>query len=167
MVDAHLVAGGQFDAQIGQAQLLIGADLRPVAGIARIFRRTGLQPGVIAELAFLGDVVEDPQPLAGLHIEAAHIALGIVLDGWVVAGGVGGADDDHVARDGGGAVQADIGLHQVEILVVFQLQVDNAIDAEGGIGDAGLGIQREHPVADGDGDDAFVGPVGPVTDAAA
>ena len=64
-------------------------------------------------------------------------------------------------------MQADHALVGVHHLVVILAQVDGAALAEGGIGQAGLGIQREHGVAAGDIDDAFVGAVGPVADAQA
>ena len=73
---AVVVAGRQLDRQIGQAELFVDADLRPHAGVAGVRPRVVL-PGVVAELAGLGNRVEDPQPLAGAHVEAADVALDV------------------------------------------------------------------------------------------
>jgi hypothetical protein len=165
-IDAHLVAGRQLDTQIGQAQFLVGADLRPVAGVAGILGAAGLEPGVVTELALQRDGVEDPKPLARLHVEAAHIALGVLAHLGGVAGGMRRADNDDIARDGGRGVQPDIGAVEIQVLVVILLEIDDAIGAEAGVHVAGRRIQRHHPVADGDIDDPLHCAVGPIADAA-
>ena len=74
---AVVIAGGHFGRHVDESELRIGAHLRPRAGVAVVFRRT-LQPGVVAELALLRDGVEDPQPLAGANVVAAHVALRVL-----------------------------------------------------------------------------------------
>ena len=73
-VAAVVVARRHFDRHVDQAELEVRAHLRPRAGVA-VLQRRFILPGVVAKLAGLRDGVEDPQPLAGLHVEAAHVAL--------------------------------------------------------------------------------------------
>ena len=51
--------------------------------------------------------VEDPQPLAGLRVEAADVALLVGLASWVRRRQMRGADDDHVVGDERRGVEAD------------------------------------------------------------
>ncbi len=62
-IGAKVVAGGAFDRQVGDAELRIDADLSPGSGVAGVGPRI-LQPRLVAELTWLRDGVEDPQPLA-------------------------------------------------------------------------------------------------------
>src|SRR4030095_9019445 len=71
---AVVVAGRHLDGKEHRAELLVHADLRPAAGVAGIGLRV-LFPRIAAELTGLGDRVEDPQALAGAHVEPAHVAL--------------------------------------------------------------------------------------------
>src|SRR5260370_42555158 len=95
------IAGGRFHGQVPQAELLVHSDLRPDSGVAGVFRRT-LFPGVVAELAFLWDGMENPEALTGSHVESAHVALVVAhaLRGHALA--ESRADDHGVFRHNGG-----------------------------------------------------------------
>ncbi len=84
-----------------------------------------------------------------------------------VAGRVGGANNDHVLGHTGRGVQADIVVELAELLIVVQLQVEHALVAEVRIAPTRLGVQRHQLIADGDIEDAFLGPVGPIGHAVA
>ncbi len=75
-VHAQIVATRQFDAEINQTQLRIGAHVTPDAGMTRqtAFGLALGNPAVIAELALARDGVEDPETAAGAGVIAAHIA---------------------------------------------------------------------------------------------
>ena len=64
------------------------------------------EPGVVAELAFLGDRVERPEQLAGAHVEAAYVELHLRLRAHPRADSARGADDHDVADDDRGRRRA-------------------------------------------------------------
>ena len=126
---AVVVAGRRLHRQIREPELLVHADLRPHAGIAGVDPRV-LVPGLVAELARLGNRVEDPQPLAGAHVEAADVALDVRLAGRHAAGSMRGADDHDVARHDRRRVQTDLARQRIDRLIVVLLQIDDAVRAE-------------------------------------
>src|SRR5260370_4020769 len=73
-VPAVKIASGRLHGQIHQSELLIHSDLRPHAGVARVFRGAFL-PSVVAKLTFLRDGMENPEALAGSHVETAHVTF--------------------------------------------------------------------------------------------
>ena len=78
--------------------------------------------------------MEDPEPLAGADVEAAHIPFSLLL--------LFGTPPDLCAaptittfrRDGGVGVQADLAGDQIHLLIVVQLEIDHAVLAETGTG---------------------------------
>ena len=87
--------------------------------------------------------MEDPQPLAGAHVEAADVALDVGLAGRHAAGLVRGADDDDVAGDDRRRVQSDLAGDRIDRLIVVLLQIDDAVRAEAGTRIAGLRVERD------------------------
>ena len=77
-VAAVKIARRRFDWQVNQPELLVDGDLGPYARVAGVFGGA-VQPGIVAELAFLRDGVEDPESLAGAHVKPSHIALVVAL----------------------------------------------------------------------------------------
>jgi len=75
-----------------------------------------------------------------------------------------GADDDDVLRDGRRGVQAHLALLEIDRLVVFLLQIDDAVLPEPGGREAGLRVERDHLIAGRHVDDAWLhgGVAGPV-----
>jgi hypothetical protein len=63
------------------------------------------------------------------------------------AGQVRGTDNDDVLGDDRRRMQADLALFRIDGLVVIHLQIDDAIVAERRHRDAGLRVERQHPVA--------------------
>ena len=124
-------------------------------------------PRVVAELAQLRDGVEDPEPLAGLDVESADVALHVLKALRVRAGLAGGADDHDVVGDHRRGMQPDLAVHRIDDLVVVQLQVDNAVAAEARRGHARLGIERDETIAGRHVQDALLAAVGPVGETAA
>ena len=92
-VPAVVIAGPRFNRQVREAQFRIDADLRPCAGVSGIRPRV-LEPGVVAELAAAGDGLEDPEPLAGAHVEGADETLHVALPCRHAARAMRGAHDD-------------------------------------------------------------------------
>ena len=167
---AVVVGRRRLDRQVDQAQFLVDGDLRPHAGVAVDGPRAVL-PGVVAELARPRDRVEGPLQLAGLDVEGARETLGVVvgLDGHALLHRR--ADEDRVPDDGGRGVQPDLAGLEIDLLAVAlhdaDLQIHDAVLAEGRDHRAGLGVERDQPVAGGDVEHAVVAAaVGPVGDAA-
>ena len=75
---AVVVARRQFDRQIHEAEILVDRHLRPHARVAGVDPRFFF-PRVDAEFAELRDGVENPEPLAGAHVEAAHVAFFVLI----------------------------------------------------------------------------------------
>ena len=160
-VAAVVVGRRGLDRQVRDAQLLVHGDLRPDPGVAGVDGRV-VQPGLAPELARLRDGVEDPQALARPHVEAADVALRVAPAAGVAARAEGGAHDDHVPGDGGRGVQPDFARDRIDVLVVVQLEVDDAVLAEAGDRPPGPGRQGDQPVARRDVQDALVAAVAPV-----
>src|SRR5581483_12100659 len=89
-VAAVVIAGRQFDGNERHAQLLVDADLAPRSSVARVIGGI-VQPRVVAEFARFGNGVEDPEALAGVHVERADVAFHISFAGGDAAGFVSGA----------------------------------------------------------------------------
>ena len=84
------------------------------------------------------------------------------------AGAMRGADEDDVLGDDRRAVPRDLALNRIELLIGVLLQIDDAVDAEVLERHAGLRVEPDQLVADGDVEDPLVGlAVGPVADTAA
>ena len=111
--------------------------------------------------------MEDPQPFAGAHVVAAHVALHVRLALRNTCGEVRGADDDRVLGNHRRGMEADVSGLQVDHLIVVLLQVHDAAGSEAAHQGAGLRIQRNHPIAGRDVQDAFLAAVGPVRQPAA
>ena len=111
--------------------------------------------------------MENPEPLAGLHIEAANIASDISAALRIAAGEMRRADDHHVLGDERRGMQADLAGHEVDLLIVVELEIDHAAFAEAGNGLAGLGVQRDQPVARRDIENPLFLAVGPISHAMA
>ena len=146
---------------IDVAEFFVDRHLSPDAGVARIAPRV-LFPRVVAEFAGPRNGVEDPEPLAGLDVVAADEALLVGLAPRRAAGSMRGADDHGIAGDDRRRMQPDIAGLQVHLLIVFQLQIDDAVLAETGDGMAGLRVERDHLISGRDVDDPFLAAVGPV-----
>src|SRR5439155_27373001 len=139
--------------------------LSPDSGVAGVGPGV-LLPGVDSELARPRDGVEDPEPLAGADVESAHVALDVFLAVRRAAGKMRGPDDHHVLRDGRRRVQADFAGDQVDLLIVVELEIDDAAFAEARNERAGLCVERDQPVAGRYVEDSLVTTVGPVGQAA-
>src|SRR5215510_614948 len=99
--------------------------------------------------------MENPEPLAGPHVEAANVTFYVSLAFWDGAGQVGCADDHGVACYNRGGVEADFSVDEIDLLIVIELQVDNTVFAEGRNGSACLRIQRNQAVTGSDVKDPF------------
>ncbi len=147
-------------------ELFVDRDLSPHAGIAGVHPRFFF-PRVVAELAELRNRVKDPQALAGFDVEAADVALFVLPAFWRAAGHVRGADDDGVLRDDRRRVQADLAGDGIHHLVVVELQIDQAVDAEAPHELARHRVQRDELIAGRDVEHALVVlTVGPVREPA-
>src|SRR6202021_628278 len=113
------------------------------------------------------DGVEDPEALARLHIETAHVALDVGLALRLTAREMGRTHDHRVPRDERRGVQTHLARDEVNPLVVIQLKVDRAILTEGGDWHAGLCIQRDQAIAGRYVKYPFIAPVLPPGDATA
>ena len=94
-------------------------------------------------LAWFRDGVEDPEALAGAHIESADVAFDVGLALRDSAFQVRRADDHDIFGDDGRGVEADAAGDQIHLLVVILLEIDHAVDAEARDRDAGFGIERD------------------------
>ena len=158
---AVVVAGRHLDRQVHQPELLVGAHLRPHAGVARVLLGAAL-PGVVAEFAGAGNRVENPQPLARPHVVAAHVALVVAAAHRTAALGVRRADDHDVLDDDRRRVQTDVPGNRVHVLVVLELQIDAPAFAEVGHQGSRLRVEPDHLVPRCDVDDPLHAAVGPV-----
>src|SRR6185436_5136916 len=113
---AVVVAGGELDRQVSEPKLLVGGNLSPHTGVAGI-RPGVLLPRVVPVLARLRNRVEDPEPLAALHVVAADVTLFVAAALGISAGLVRGADNDDVSRDGRRRMQPDFTGDEVHFLV--------------------------------------------------
>ena len=119
----------QLHRQISQSQLFIDADLPPHARVAGVVRGI-LFPSVVTKLARLRNRVKDPQPLARPHIEPAHETLYVALALRNVPSLARRAHDHRIARHHRSSMQPDLIVHQIDFLVVIELQIDGAVRAE-------------------------------------
>ena len=136
-------------------EIRIHADLSPDAGVAVALGGLFL-PGVVAELAGTGNRVEDPQTLAGSDVESAHVAFDVVFDFRRAGCPVRGADDHHIAGHHGRRVQPDFAGFEIDHLIVIELQIDDAVLPEARNRNAGLGVERDQPIARRDVENPFV-----------
>ena len=88
---AVVVAGRQFHRHVDDAELFVGAHLRPHAGVAGVGGRVRI-PRLVAGLALHRDGVEHPHALAGADVEAADVALDVGLAARRAAFAMRGAD---------------------------------------------------------------------------
>ncbi len=126
--------------QIDVAELGVGRHRSPNAGVADHFGRT-VEPRLVARLAPYGNRVERPQQLAGMDVEAAHVALQVRLRRRPHADLVRGTDDDDVADDGRRRAVADARL-VVDLTAHADHEIDDAVLAEARHRSAGVGIER-------------------------
>src|SRR5205085_2315075 len=70
---AEVVSGRHFYGDIDIAQLFIGGQWRPGGGVPGVLPGIVL-PGVVAELAGMGDRTKRPEALSGSHVKATDIA---------------------------------------------------------------------------------------------
>jgi hypothetical protein len=80
-VAAVVVARRQLHGQVDATEVFIHRHLRPHTGVARVGPRLAL-PRVVAEFTELRDGVEDPEALAGPHVESADVALLVLPALW-------------------------------------------------------------------------------------
>src|SRR5262245_3527958 len=106
--------------------------------------------------------MEDPEPLAGPHVEAANVALVVAPTYGTASLGMGGPDDDHILHDNRCGMKADVTGDRIHLLIVFELQVDDAAFAERGDALTGLRIERDHLISGRDIDDSSGTTIGPV-----
>src|SRR5262249_4555704 len=106
-------------------------------------------PGVIAQLAFLGNGMKDPEALAGAHVKAANVSFVIAHALWRETFTKGRADNDGVFGHDGRRLKPDFTGSDVghESLVIIHLEIHRAIVAEGGNRGAGLCVEADEPVA--------------------
>ena len=152
-VPAVPVVGRLLHRQENQLVLKVHADLRPHARVARIGGRIAF-PGIRTVLAFHRDRVEDPQALAGAHVVAANVAFLVAHAYGARPDQVRGADNDHVPGHDRCGRQTDLAGDQVHVLIGLEFQVGNASLAECRVRNPCDGVQRDHPVALGDVEDA-------------
>src|SRR6185295_19652382 len=95
-----------------------------------------------AEFPRLRNRVEDPQTLAGSHIECTNVALLVLAAPWHATLGVSGANDDHVLDHERSGVETDLAGDRIHFLVVVLLQIEDAVGAEAGGAVARLGVKR-------------------------
>ena len=77
------------------------------------------------------------------------------------------ADDHHVARHHRRRVQPDFAGLEIDLLIVVQLQIDDAVAAEARHRIAGLRVERDQPIAGRDVENPRFPTVGPVRQTAA
>ena len=106
--------------------------------------------------------MEDPFALARANVEPADITLHIAADRGNVPGGMGGADHHGIARDERGRVEPDVGGIGIELLIEIELQIDDAVGAEVGIGNTGRRIERDEAISGRDIENALLRPVRPI-----
>ena len=165
------VRRGIFNRQIHEPELLVDGNLRPDARVA-VDRPRFLLPGIVAEVARLGNRVERPQQLAALRVPRAHQPLGVVVGLHRQPFAERRADDDRVLGDRRRRVEPDLAALEIDLLSLADhgadLHVDDAVLPERRDGDAGLRVERDEAIAGRDVDDAIVAlAVGPVREAAA
>ena len=99
------VVRGRFDVQIDVAELRVGGERPPDAGVACVFGRAA-QPRLVSRLALARNRVERPQLLARADVEGHDVALDVRLVD-AAAGRQRRSDDDDVVGDHGRRAVAD------------------------------------------------------------
>ena len=110
--------------------------------------------------------MEDPETLAGAHVESPDVTLHILLAPGYSARAVGCAHDDNVLRDDRGRVQSDFARDQIDLLIVVEFQIDNAILSEARHGGSCLRVQRHQTITGRDVQNSFITSVCPIRQAA-
>jgi hypothetical protein len=80
---------------------------------------------------------------------------------------VSGADNDRIPGDDGSGVETDLAGYEIDLLIVIELQIDNAILPKGGHAVAGFGVERDEAIAGSDVEDALFAAISPISEAAA
>src|SRR6185436_7161710 len=93
-----VIARRQLHRHVDDAELLVGAHLRPHAGVAGVLGGVRI-PRLEAGFALHRDGVEDPHALAGPDIESANVAFDVGLALRETTLTMRGANDDDVFRD--------------------------------------------------------------------
>ena len=104
--------------------------------------------------------MENPEPLAGLHIEAAHKSFGCRASVRASCREVGRAHDHDFSGDERRGIEAHGGRGEVVFLVIVDFQIHDTILAEGVNEFASPGIERDHAVSGCDIEDSLIGAVG-------
>src|SRR5947207_13680678 len=100
--------------------------------------------------------MENPEALAGARIETTDVAFYVVFAFGNAARLVRRAHDDGVAGDDRRRMESDVGIHQIDSLIVIQLQIDGAVFAEAPHRKTGLRIECNQPVSRCDVEDSLV-----------
>src|SRR4029079_14169038 len=125
-ITAVIGARRHFHSDVDETELGVGAHLRPRTGVATVFGRT-FEPGVVPRLTWPWNRVKDPQPLACAYVVASHVAFRVAHGARRCTGSVRSADDDDVANNERRGVQTHFGRVEVDVLIIFELQIDDAV----------------------------------------
>src|SRR5438132_7629753 len=126
---AVIIASRQFDREVGHSEFFIDADLAPHTRIAGVGSRIVL-PGFGAIFVRQRDGMENPETLSSPGIESPDVALHIFLTHRNAARFVRRADDYRVARDDRRGMESDVRAHQIDFLIVLELQIDRTVSRE-------------------------------------
>src|SRR5437588_1263055 len=162
---AVVIAGWQFDWQVDHSEFFIDADLTPhtrIAGVGGrvVFPRFG--PIFVRQR----NRMENPEALSGSYIKSADIALHVLFTHRNAPRSVRRADDDGVAGDDWRSMESDVGIHQIDFLIIVRLQIDGAVTAKPRYQVAGFRIQRDQPVPRRDVENSFFPAITPIRQAA-
>ena len=161
-----VIAGRQLDWQINDAELFVNRNLSPDARVTGVRPRVAL-PCFVSDLAGPRDGVENPEALARADVIASDETFLVFWALGCPARQVCGADDHRVPDHYGRCVEAYLARDEIHLLIVFQLQIDNAVVPEPGYRHAGLGVHSDHLIARCDINDPLLPAVGPVRQTAA
>src|SRR5690242_3532846 len=152
-VTAVIVGRWCFHREVDETEFFVHRDLRPHTGVAIDGPRVVL-PAVVAELTWAGNRVEGPQQLAGAHVERAHETFRVVVRRDGRAFTERRTDDRHVFHDGRRRMPSDLSGLEIDWLPVAEhradLQIDDAVVAEGADHRAGFRVQLDETIAGGD-----------------
>ena len=110
--------------------------------------------------------VENPLAFSRSHVESANVALDVRSALGDAAHKVRGADDDHVFGDDGCGMEPDVAVNQIHVLIVVELQIDDAVLAEAGYKSSRLRVKSDEAVSRRHVQNSGVPSVGPVREAA-
>src|SRR6266850_5574079 len=158
---AVVIAGRQFDREVGHSEFFIDADLAPHARIAGVGSRL-VFPGFGPIFVGQRDGMENPEALSSADIESPDVALHILFTYRNAARFMRRAYDYRVARNHRRRMEADVGTHQIDFLIILQLQIDGAVPAKTRYQIAGFRIERDQPVPRRDVEDSFFSAVTPI-----